>query len=226
MEDGLLSAVKEASGCPQSLFAGRSWTVALIEDLRGRSLSVARVRSVLSTALPLRSDFVAYLNGIKVAGRKDEYKPIIEFDMPSLLNSRKTDLDRATTASWRRLEPQAQEPEGEGDESSRIGIDVLRSGVSGTVKVFERTLLGKSDDLMRRHGFFVYVRGRVVNPDDPLFGMTAKQHQTFNRFRCDIEAADLDRQVLSFREEVAESEERRHVRLLLNACFQEARGQH
>ena len=39
--------------------------------------------------------------------------------------------------------------------------------------------------------FFVRVRERLVNIEDPLFGLNPLSHQTFNRFRADLKADDL-----------------------------------
>ena len=41
-------------------------------------------------------------------------------------------------------------------------------------------------------GFFVYVRGRLVNEEDARFGLHELSHATLNRFRADINADDLD----------------------------------
>ena len=49
-----------------------SWTVAIISDLKSMAieLSVAKLRWVLSTAMPLRDDFSLYMNGQKVVASK------------------------------------------------------------------------------------------------------------------------------------------------------------
>ena len=214
IETEVLDVVREQTGCAKAFFGKPSWTLAVIEDLRVERLSEGRVRSVLATALPLGNDFKVVLNSDEVEGRKDAEIPIIQFPMAKVLSSRGDALKKRSGETWR-------------EDGGAVKSDTLKRGVSGDVRVFEKSLIGgKSDDIMRSHGFFVRVRGRLVNPDDPLFGITERSFQTFNRFRCDVEAEDLDGYVLSSREEVKDSEERRQVRELLRAAFGEARTQY
>ena len=68
----------------------RSWTVAGLSDFRDlyNQLSVGTLRWVLSTGLPLHSDFQIYLNGERVASSKERLELIksieIEHDLPGI----------------------------------------------------------------------------------------------------------------------------------------------
>ena len=55
------------AGCPH-------WTICLLEDLKPKVLEITlgRLRWVLRTALPLRSDFKVYLNGEEIRQRERE----------------------------------------------------------------------------------------------------------------------------------------------------------
>jgi len=102
------------------------------------------------------------------------------------------------------------------------------AGITGEVVVTTRTLTEqKSSDLRRSHGFFVRVRERLVNIEDPLFGLNPLSYQTFNRFRADIEADDLDRALTAPREAVeSTSPMRERFETLLIELFYEARGRY
>ena len=85
---------------------------------------------------------------------------------------------------------------------------------------------GKSADLGRSHGFFVKVRGRLINEEDPLFGLSPLSYQTFNRFRADITVDDLDTVVTAPREGIEDSPLKRGLLPLLEELFYEARGRY
>ena len=55
-------------------------------------------------------------------------------------------------------------------------------------------LAGKSDEIGRSYGFFVYILGRLINVDDGHFGIDPNElrHGTFGRFRLVINIDSLD----------------------------------
>ncbi len=97
------------------------------------------------------------------------------------------------------------------------------SGAVGTVLVYERSLIGKSDDLFRSHGFFIRVRGRLINESDEIFGLPPLSHQVFNRFRADVDIDDLDAVITAPREGIEESNLSKPLSSLLKSLFYEAR---
>jgi hypothetical protein len=92
--------------------------------------------------------------------------------------------------------------------------------------VTQKSLLGKSDDIERSHGFFIKVRDRLVNEGDPLFGLTPLYHGTFNRFRADIRADDLDDSLKASRENIEESKLKEIFRGILRELFNEANSRY
>lgn len=54
-------------------------------------------------------------------------------------------------------------------------------------------------------GYFLNIRGRLINLDDPLLGMEAFSHGAFNRTRIIINADELDNNLTSTREAVKDS---------------------
>lgn len=109
-------------------------------------------------------------------------------------------------------------------KSFQLDDDLAGIGrVTGTARIFERQLTtGKSGQAGRSHGFFIRVRGRVVNLEDELFGVEALNHAAWSRFALEIDADGLRGHLLSSREGVRDSEEidgfRQYLRKTFNRC--------
>lgn len=207
---------KLQSACiDKSEFKRKSWTLAIIEDLKNKSRKMTqnRLQWVLSTAMPLQSDFRLYLNCEVVASSKDDQKKVVEFAIHELPRERLDSLEKATGEKWK-------------VSGHSIKSDSFKSGISGNVIVTEKTLQGKSDDIQRSHGFFIKVRNRLVNEGDALFGLTPLVHETFNRMRADITADDLDEGLKASRETIEESKLKEIFRPFLREIFNEANSRY
>ena len=95
--------------------------------------------------------------------------------------------------------------------------------ITGTARIFQKQLTkGKSEQAGRSHGFFIRVRGRVINLEDELFGVEALNHAAWSRFALKINADGLRDHLLSSREGVRDSEEigefRQYLRKTFNRC--------
>jgi len=190
-----------------------SWTIAILEELKpkARKITPGRLAWVLSTAMPLRGDFRLYLNCDEVVSSKESYEKVVSFQVNELPKSRIESLRKNTGEDWR-------------VKGDSLVSKSFKAGISGSVIVTERSLYaGKSSDLGRSHGFFVRVRGRLLNEDDPLFGVDPRSYQTFNRLRVDIQADDLDVELKAPRETIEESKLREDFQTLLQEIFSEAR---
>jgi hypothetical protein len=194
---------------------GESWTMVLLESLKERAekLTPARLRRVLRTTLPLKSAFSITLNGEKVVSSKEETDVVVNFTLSEMPLERMRALSKKTGHAWTTTQ-------------DGVGMSLFPSGITGRAIVTRESLVGKSSDLMRSEGFFVYVRNRLVNLEDARFGLHELSHQTLNRFRGDIDADDLDDVLNANRESMEESEVYRNAQALLNAVFNEARQQY
>ena len=97
--------------------------------------------------------------------------------------------------------------------------------VRGRALIFEEKLTGgKSEQYGRSNGFFVRVRGRVINLEDELFGLKAVNHAAWSRFTLHIDADGLRDHLLSSREGVKDSEDVRGFRQELLDAFNECRA--
>src|SRR5205814_1421937 len=149
---------------PEKLVSGDvpSWTLAVLEDLKPKldTIQMGRLRWVLRTAMPLASDFHLFLNKAEVVSSKTDIESIIKFDVTELPKARIASLSKATNETWTAA-------------NGRLNGASFPSGITGTVVVTKQSLhAGKSTDLGRSHGFFIRVRGRLVNEEEPLFGLS------------------------------------------------------
>jgi hypothetical protein len=193
----------------------RSWTLVVLEDFRPRvrELKRGRLRWVLGTAMPLGADFTVFANNEEIPSSKESYEEVVRFSVGELPEERISRLSTETGLAWT-------------VEDGALRSDEFPSGIRGEVIVTRRSLHeGKSADLRRSHGFFVRVRERLVNLDDPLFGLAPLSFKTFNRFRADLEADDLDAAITAPREGAeTTSPLRLHFESALDEIFYEARS--
>ncbi len=211
-QEPVLSGMLKSTHITEQELKASSWTLVILEELKPKAehIKLGSLTWVLRTAMPLRADFALYLNGEKIESSKANYEVAVDFNLSELPAERIKALNTSTGDGWKKT-------------STGLISTSFKQGVSGRVIVTERTLPGKSDDLLRSYGFFIKVRGRLINEDDAFFGMTPLHHGTLNRFRADIEADDLDEIITAPREGVSTSGLRDKFEPLLVEVFQEAR---
>lgn len=212
--DGVFPAAIEALGIDKTHMAKQaSWTIVILEELKtkAQTMGLGRLRWVLRTAMPLSTSFQLFLNGKAVESSKEDYEKLVQFDISELPDSRLKALTSKTGEEW-------------SAKDGGLFAESFPSGISGNVMVTERTLLaGKSAELVRSEGFFVYVRDRLVNEEDARFGLHALSHATLNRFRAEVHADDLDSVVTANRESMEDVKLYRDAQAVLNEVFNEAR---
>jgi hypothetical protein len=176
--------------------APNTWTVAVMSDLKDMATEIqrGRLRWILQTAMPLRDDFALYLNGDKVPPSKLTAKKVGHWVLGK-------DLKKIPKPAPDNLE--VTEDTGASKEF-RYGLTHPELGrITGYAEVYEDPLdTGKSTEIERSNGFFVYVRGRLVNIADPGFGINRNllRHGTFSRFRMVVHIDKLDDELRSSRE--------------------------
>lgn len=198
-----------------------SWTVAIISDLKRMAieLSVGRLRWVLSTAMPLRDDFSQYLNGKKVVASKASVNQVGTWVLGK-------DLSSIPSPAPKELDEDTDEKVPEAEYQHYFLVDKLLGPVSGYLELYEDPIdAGKSEAVGRSNGFFVYVHGRLINPDDSGFGIdrNSLRHGTFSRFRLVINIDRLDEVLRSSRETLLASPMVESTRELLRGLFNFAR---
>ena len=165
-----------------------SWTAAALTDFKDlyNLMSTGRLRWILSTGLPLHSNFSVSLNGRSVTSSKEH-----------LVEIKKIELE---------------------DKLQGIGR------IEGTASIYEKPLItGKSEQIGRSNGFFVRVRGRVINLEDELFGVQQPNHAAWSRFALIVDADGLREHLLSSREGVRDSAHVQEFRDYLLSIFNQCR---
>lgn len=166
-----------------------SWTAAGLSDFKElySKLVTGTLRWVLSTGLPLLSNFEVRLDGDRVTPSKETRKPIKSIDI----------------------------------KDSLPGI----GRIVGTARIYEHQLTtGKSEQMGRSNGFYVRVRGRVINLEDELFGIEPVNHAAWSRFALEVHAEGLREYLLSSREGVRDCDEIQAFRKVLLKNFNECRS--
>lgn len=166
-----------------------TWTAAALSSLKptAHELVAGMVRWILSTALPMSPAFSLTMNGKDVKSSVEKAKILKRWDV----GKEKKDLPSGVDATK--------------DDAGRVCVEIEGLGsIYGKVEIYKDLLTkGKASELGHSHGFFVRVLGRLLNLDDPLFGMPALSHSSFNRFRMEIDADGLDDFLTSTRESSA-----------------------
>ena len=185
-----------------ALFGERSpetWTLSVMSSLKPKvhELRLGTLGWVLRTALPLRPDFGIWLNGRALESSKEGRGLLKRW----VLGEDLVELPRPGP------KPVTTSEDVNVAESSehRFGLNVPGLGrITGYAETYENLLTGKSDEIGRSHGFFVYVYGRLLNVDDGHFGISPDElrHGTFGRFRLVVHMDGLDEGLRSNREAV------------------------
>ncbi|MGX5392105.1 ATP-binding protein [Streptomyces anulatus] len=199
--------------------APRSWTAAIMTDLKetARHIQHGRLRWILSTALPLNPGFQLWLNDGPITPSKAAGKTHWNFTIGK-------SEDELREGKGKVVGVQHTMDTAEG---ALPAFQLPQAGnIWGSARLFVESLQkGKSTGLARSHGFFVRVRGRLINLDESSFNVGPELHHgTLTRFHMEVNADDLDRLVASPRESLQDSPELRELRKYMLAVFNRARS--
>ena len=189
-----------------------SWTFAIIEQLKVSDLPPGRLMWVLGNGMPLRPDFRIKVNEKEVQSKLKK-KAVVNWDLGSkeVVDVVRSRWDNAAAknevhpivefGSRAGLDPNAPDEEIPFVRFAQLGP------VWGHVRLFDETLLKyRSAEYERSHGFFLFVRGRLLNPDDEQLFLPDPSFQTFYRSQFVIYADDLDDKLLADRQRLREDE--------------------
>jgi hypothetical protein len=199
--------------------ASESWTVAILSNLKelATELKLGQLRWVLRTAMPLRDDFHLYLDGEAILPSKLQSRQIQRW----VLGKDITEISKVDD-----LQP-TEDRQVEETSPLYFGLTHPKLGrITGYAELYEDLLTtGKSASIERSHGFFVYVRNRLVNLTDEYFGIDRNllRHGTFSRFRMVVYIDRLDDELRSSRETIREGVLTEITRDILRGVFNLAR---
>ena len=199
----LFSKLPPSADC---MLQKNSWTLAVVEKLKVADLPSGRLTWVLGNGMPLRPDFAITVNEKKVHSRLEK-QAAVNWDFASeevinAIENRWGDAMKDGSVSstlefgWQTgLDP---------DDSSKDVPFVRFPGLGqvwGHVRLFDETLLKfRAHDHGRSHGFFLIVRGRLVNPDNEKLFIRDPSFQTFYRSQFILFVDDLDEALLADRQ--------------------------
>jgi hypothetical protein len=225
--------VDQASLGYEELFDAPSWTVAIVGGLK-KSLHPAWLRWVLGNGMPLRPDFQVWVNDEAVT-------PKLASDSKASFDFGSKELKDAIADAWYAAVKDPKEPSITGSIrfESEQGLDPAApteavpfvrfpqlGRIWGTVRVFSRSLIsGRSTAYERSHGFFIYVRGRLLNGDDDKVLLNEPSYTTFYSSQFILNVDGLDEELLADRERLRRDTARTaELRLLQSAVYRVARA--
>ncbi len=202
--------------------ASDSWTVAIMSGLTdmGKTAKIGRLKWVLRTAMPQRSDFRLFLDGDPIT--PPEFNPLAIFVI-----GKDAMIQKSKPCPQGLIEREdTNEP---ADSVHRYGLyddDGLFGRITGYIEIFTDELDTGKPKFEQSSGFFVYVHGRRVNVDDPGFGIERNllRHGTFSRFRMVAHIDSLDDKLRSSRETFQQGDLYEGVQSFLRAGFNLARN--
>jgi hypothetical protein len=223
-----------------------TWTLAMVEDIGGAAigsaLKIGVLRRMIETALPVSSTFKVFLEKEQVPRRpisKDEIVKTVEV----IDQKFRKHLTEALREYWaqKRSEPMDDLP----SSYYALSVETVRDpeNVQKTLKALIVPFLGPvignavatktslvTEKLQERgyanNGFAITSYGKLVNPEDPLFGVTQRSHKYWSRFLARIEIPSLDKVLLVQRNAVSENAPEAEIaREVLRALFNYTRSQ-
>ena len=194
-----------------------TWTLALLTSLKtaGRAMQSGRIRWILRTALPLGDSLTMVFNGVVLSSSKVSKPVDDEWTIGPGLGISEVTIDDESFSVTEEDEPYPH-----------VSIEGVGT-VTGRVRLFAEPVSGgKSEAVGASNGFFVNILGRVVNWDDPYFGLENLNHSAWAKFRATVRADGLNGLLSVNREGLQETQELRRFRLFLLALFNKARSAH
>ena len=196
----------------------KTWTAAILTDLRpvGTEMQPGRIRRMLRAALPLGSSMQMTFNGEVLTPTKIDVPEMQAWSIgPDLGIESVSVSDDGTEAAVT----------SGSDPYPYVEIDGVPGRITGSVRLYEERISGgKSDTRGSSNGFFVNILGRVVNGEDPYFGLENLNHSVWAQFRTTVRADGLNAELAVSREDLRDSSELRLFRALLRAIFNKARS--
>ncbi|UIX30764.1 ATP-binding protein [Streptomyces sp. GQFP] len=202
------------------------WTAVILTDLKpaAAEIELGRLRWILRTALPLHPDFKLYYNAEDLESTKADKERLWDFvvgkdegQLPGRGKGKKSEWAQLATS-------EIELPDG----STASALQLPHAGlIAGKAILFKDPInSGKSERIERSHGFFVRVRGRLINlgVEAADFDLDVElRHGTLSRFFMEVWADGLDDGVASARESIKESLALDEVKSYLKAVFNRAR---
>lgn len=198
-----------------------TWTLAIMSSLKeeGRRIKSGILKRMLRTSLPLGSTFSIHFNGTPLESSKIEIEKMESWTLGPEFPIQRISPDRRSGDEIEELELVLSDDGYPHLEIPELGV------ATGSFSLYREPISqGKSNILESSNGFFVNILGRVINSDDPYFGLSNLNHAAWARFRATVRIDGLNGSVSINREGILEGRSLNIVRGLLKAMFNHARA--
>ncbi len=225
---GLFHAVPSSFN---SMFGRKSWTLACVDRLRDVDLSQGRLAWVLGNGMPLRPDFRLFVNDAEVTARLSEGAAVTwDLSEPKVQAALSASWQEASASTDPRTKVHGEAKAEPVSSTEALSVPAWRFPhlglVRATVRLFKKSLLSDDGEKPRSYGFFVMVRGRLVNPEDAQLLLPDPSFAAFYRSQFVIEADGLDIDLLADRERLKDQTPRmRELAALQRGLYRIARSE-
>jgi hypothetical protein len=222
-----------------------TWTVAMVEDIDagavGDALKIGFLRRMIRTALPISAKFKVFLQD-ELVPKRTIGKEDIEVTVDVIDEKFRKHLSDTLRAYWaEKLEEDEKDvaeakfklkvqPVKDPEDTSKAIRALIVPGLGPVIgKAISTKTSLTTEKLSERgysdNGFAVSAHGKLVNPEDPLFGVTQRSHKYWSKFLAQVEIPGLDNVLLVQRNAVSEnSPEAQLSREVLRSLFNYTRS--
>ena len=186
-----------------------------------------RIRWILQTALPLGASISIVYNDETLRSSKVDVNTSKTWILGQNLGIKSISLPRYTNDKGDSVQDESIKVTEHNNPIPHVKIEGIEGMITGEVKLYEDKISGgKSDQVRRSNGFFVNILGRVINPDEPYFGLENLNHSAWSKFRATIRADGLNERITVDRDKLRDSRELLVFTTFLKQLFNQARAKH
>lgn len=199
-----------------------TWTLAIMTTLKelGKQMQLGWIRYMMRSALPLGDSMSLVFNGEVLSPTKVDLQPEREIFLDERISFKQFRHDDPENP----LEKKMLAVTAHTQPFPHVTIEGFDGPVTGTVRRYPKSISGKkSDELGRSNGYFVNVLGRVVNSEEPYFGLENLSHSVWAQFRMCVRADGLNEFIGINREQLHDDERLRVFRSFLLEAFNQMR---
>ena len=201
-----------------------TWTLVVLTALKdaGRKMEPGRIRRMLRTALPLGDSISIVYSGDPLVSVKLDVPLQEEWAIGQDMG-----IDSVELLEEGEDEPVVFAVSAHSTPYPHVTIEGIDGPITGTVRLFERSISGGKSSLVgASNGFFVNILGRVINAEDPYFGLSNLNHSAWAKTRVAVRADGLNDEISVDRERALRRSGGRGLPRFLLAIFNKVRSAH